>query len=70
MIKIIKKINYISINSHITIPTYYTEKERSKFLDWSLLGGVILKENEWIKMFKFIGYKGDYYFSGPKSYGL
>lgn len=70
MIKIIKKISYISKNSHITIPTYYSEKERSKFLDWSLLGGVILKENEWIQMFKFLQYNGDYYFSGPKSYGL
>ena len=70
MIMIIKKINYISKNSHITVPVHYNEKERSKFLDWSLLGGVILKENEWRKMFKFINYKGDYYFSGPKSYGL
>jgi len=70
MIKIIKKINHISKNSHITIPVYYNEKERSKFLDWSLLGGVILKESEWKQMFKFLNYKGDYYFSGPKSYGL
>jgi fibrillarin-like rRNA methylase len=70
LIKIIKKINYISKKSHITIPVYYTEKERSKFLDWSLLGGVILKEKEWKQMFKFLNYKGDYYFSGPKSYGL
>ena len=33
-------------------------------------GGVILKEKEWKQMFKFLKYKGDYYFSGPKSYGL
>ena len=46
------------------------EKERSKFLDWSPLGGAILKESEWKQMFKFLNYKGDYYFSGPKSYGL
>ena len=70
MIKIIKKISHISKNSHITIPTYYNEIERSKFLDWSLLGGVILKEKEWRQMFKFLNYNGDYYFSGPKSYGL
>lgn len=70
LILIIKKINFISKNSHITIPVYYNEKERAKFLDWSLLGGIILKEKDWIKMFKYLKYKGDYYFSGPKSYGL
>ena len=70
LILIIKKINYISKNAHITVPVYINEKDRSKFLSWSLLGGIILKKNEWIKMFKFLNYKGDYYFSSSKIYGL
>jgi len=70
MIKVIKKISFISKKSHITVPVYENEKERSKFLDWSLLGGIILKEKDWKQMFKFLNYKGDYYFSGAKSYGL
>jgi len=70
LIKVIKKINHISKKSHITFPVYYSEKERKKFNDWSLLGGVILKEKEWKQLFKFIKYKGDFYFSGAKSYGL
>ena len=70
MIKVIKKISFISKKSHITVPVYYNEKERSKFLDWSLLGGIILKEKDWKQMFKFLNYKGDYYLSGAKSYGL
>jgi SAM-dependent methyltransferase len=70
MIKVIKKIIFISKKSHITVPVYYNENERSKFLDWSLLGGVILKEKDWKQMFKFLNYKGDYYLSGAKSYGL
>lgn len=70
LIRIIKMINIIGKKSHITVPIYYKDDERNKFLNWSLLGGVILKENEWKQMFKYLNYKGDYYFSGPRSYGL
>ena len=69
-VKIIKKISYISKKAHITIPAYTTEEERGKFFDWALSGGIILKEKEWLQMFKYLGYKGDYYFTGPKSYGI
>ena len=69
-IKIIKKINYISKKSHITIPSYEKNEERIKFLDWSLHGGIIFSKKEWKKMFKYLKYKGDYYFSGSKSYNL
>jgi fibrillarin-like rRNA methylase len=70
LVKVIKKINYISKQSHVTVPVYYNEKQRRKFLDWTLVGNVILKEKEWRLMFKFLNYKGDYYFSGAKSLGL
>ena len=70
LIKIIQIISYISKKSHITIPTYTTDKEKLQFLNWSLLGGIIFKKEEWKMMFKFINYQGDYYFSGAKSYGL
>ena len=70
IIKIIKKIEHISKRSHITIPAYITDTERLKFLKWTLTGTTILNEDEWKKMFKYIGYKGDYYFSGAKSFGL
>jgi len=69
-IKIIHVISKISKKSHITIPAYETNEERLKFLDWSLLGGIILTKKEWIQLFKIIGYNGDYYFSGAKSYGI
>jgi len=69
-VKIIKKISYISKKAHITIPAYTTQEERGKFFDWALSGGIILKEKEWLQMFKYLGYKGDYYFTGPKSYGI
>ena len=70
MIKIIRIINYISKKSHITIPAYTNDSERLKFLKWTLTGTTILHEKEWKKLFKYLGYKGDYYFSGAKSFGL
>ncbi len=70
LIKILRKISYISKNSHITIPTYNNEQEFIKFKNWSLVGPTIFKKNEWIQIFNYCGYKGDYFFSGPKSYGL
>ena len=70
LIEIIKIISKISKKAHITIPSYDNSKERLKFLDWSLHGGVLLKKKEWKQLFKILGYEGDYYFSGTKSYGL
>ena len=70
MIKIIRIINYISKKSHITIPAYINDLERLKFLKWTLTGTTILHEKEWKKLFKYLGYNGDYYFSGAKSFGL
>ena len=70
LITIIRIISKISKESHITVPAYNKEIERSKFLDWTLLGGVIFTKKEWIKLFKELDYEGDYYFSGAESYGL
>ena len=70
LIKIIKIISKISKKAHITIPSYSNNLDRIKFLDWSLHGAVLLKKKEWRELFKNLGYKGDYYFSGAKSFGL
>ena len=69
-IKTISQIQRISKKSYISLPSYKTSKDRDKFLDWTLLGTTILKKNEWKKIFKYIGYSGDYYFSDAKKLGL
>tara|TARA_B100001765_G_C19392223_1_gene288389 strand:- start:468 stop:701 length:234 start_codon:yes stop_codon:yes gene_type:complete len=46
------------------------EKERNKFYKWTLIETTILYKKEWLKLFKFIGFKGDYYFLTTKSLGL
>ena len=70
LIKIIKIISKISKKAHITIPSYSNNLDRVKFLDWSLHGTILFKKKEWRQLFKELGYDGDYYFSGAKSFGL
>lgn len=70
LIKIIKIISKISKKSHITLPSYDKNIDRLKFLDWTLHGGVILKKKDWKQLFYELGYKGDYYLTNPKSYGI
>jgi hypothetical protein len=70
IIKIMKIISKISKKSHITIPTYKNDEDRIKFYNWTLTGTLILSANDWKKLFAYVDYKGDYYFSGPKSLGI
>ena len=70
VVKIIKEINRVSKKSFFTIAAYSNENEKRLFDDWTLLGTTILHKKEWLKIFKFVGYKGDYYFSTAKTLGL
>ena len=45
-------------------------KERILFDKFTLLATVVLSKKDWLKFFKYVGYNGDYYFSGAKSLGL
>lgn len=67
---IISIISKIGKRSHITVPIYENDEDRIKFYNWTLTGTVILSAIEWKKLFRHVGYEGDYYFSGPKSFGL
>jgi hypothetical protein len=70
LISIMKIITRIGKKAHITVPVYQNDDDKIRFYNWTLTGTVILKSIEWKKLFKYVGYKGDYYFSGPKSFGL
>ena len=70
IIKTLKEINRVSKKSYVVLASCNDEKERNKFYKWTLLGTTILHKSEWLKLFKIIGYKGDYYFSTAKSLGL
>lgn len=70
VIKSLKEIERVSKNSYVVLASGETDKERNKFYEWTLLGTTILKKSDWLKIFKKINYKGDYYFSTAKSLGL
>ena len=66
----LKVISKISKKSWISVATYKTRNEKKKFEEFSYLYNILLKRDEWKKLFKYVGYKGDYYFTDSKSLGL
>ena len=70
VVKTLIEIQRVSKKSFITVASYETEKEKRIFEKWTLLGSTILSKNNWKKLFKLIGYNGDYYFTTPKSLNL
>ena len=57
-------------NSFITLATYETEEEYFLFKDWTLLGTLMFKKNEWIEILKSVNYEGHYYFTSSSSLNL
>ncbi len=70
MMRTLKVISKISKKSWISVATYKTRHEKKKFEEFSYLYNILLKRDEWKKLFKYVGYKGDYYFTDSKSLGL
>ena len=56
--------------SFITLATYETEEEYFLFRDWTLLGTLMFKRNEWIEILQSVNYQGDYYFTDSNSLNL
>ncbi len=70
VIKTLIEINRVSKKSYIVLASGENEKEIYKFYKWTLIGTSIQLKKDWLKLFKKIGYKGDYYFSSSKSLGI
>jgi ubiquinone/menaquinone biosynthesis C-methylase UbiE len=72
LIKIFNEIKRVSKNNKIliTLASYENIKDLEKLLNWTTLSTVILKKKDWMKLFKEVGYKGDYFFTDAKILGL
>lgn len=70
VIKSLKEIQRVSKKSYIVLASGENDDEIQKFHKWTLIGTSIQLKKDWLKLFKKIGYKGDYYFSSSKSLGL
>jgi ubiquinone/menaquinone biosynthesis C-methylase UbiE len=51
--------------SFVTVDAYNNEAERSRMLDWNVTAKTIMSTDEWIDVFKEVGYSGDYYWFIP-----
>ena len=70
IVQTLKEIKRVSKKSYVVLASCSNDEERNKFYKWTLIGTTILHRKEWLKIFKLIGYKGDYYFSTAKTLGL
>ena len=72
LLKIFNEIKRVSKNDKIliTLASYENTRDLEKLLNWTTLSTVILKKKDWLKLFKEVGYKGDYFFTDAKVLGL
>ncbi|MBM3555169.1 MAG: class I SAM-dependent methyltransferase [Alphaproteobacteria bacterium] len=56
--------------SYVTVGAYRGEEGRRMFEAWSLLGTTVLHVEEWMEVFRHVGYTGDYYFTTAESLNL
>ena len=70
-IQLLKDIQRLSKGkSFITLASYENEKDYWLFKDWTVLGNLLYKKEEWKKIMKYAGYKGYYSFTNSKKLNL
>ncbi|OGT39866.1 MAG: methyltransferase type 11 [Gammaproteobacteria bacterium RIFCSPHIGHO2_12_FULL_36_30] len=66
LIKALKEIERVKRkHSFITVDAYHDDAEKKRMEDWNLTAKTVLHVDEWKKLFKEVGYTGDYYWFIP-----
>ena len=52
-------------HAFITVDAFRSEEERQRMMDWNLTARTILSTDEWVELFREVGYEGDYYWFIP-----
>ena len=68
--KTLRVMERVGKNNFITIPSYENKKEKQQFENFYYTGSIILSKKDWLKVFKYTGYRGDYFFTNSKVLGL
>ena len=70
-IKLLKNIERLSKGkSFITLASYENQKDYWLFKNWTVLGTLLYKKEEWKKIMKYAGYTGYYSFTNAKKLNL
>jgi ubiquinone/menaquinone biosynthesis C-methylase UbiE len=56
--------------SFITLASYNNENDYWLFKNWTVLGSLILKKDEWLDVLKHVKYTGDYFFTNADTLKL
>ena len=62
LFKTIKEINRIGKKKYIMVEAYRNDEEQFNLQCWALTCQTFLSKNQWIKLYKFLGYNGDFEF--------
>lgn len=69
----LREINRVLTNKSsalITVGAYESARDRQLFNDWTLIGSTVLSTEEWLEVFRYCDYQGDYFFTTPAVLGL
>ena len=70
-IKVLSEIERVGKGkSFITLASYTDHDDYWLFKDWTLIGAIILRKEEWIEVLKAAKYSGDYYFTNSKTLNI
>ena len=61
----LREIERIGKNSFITVDAWKNEKEKERMYAWNLTALTYMHVDDWKKLFKEVGYNGDYYWFTP-----
>jgi ubiquinone/menaquinone biosynthesis C-methylase UbiE len=56
-------------NAFVTMDAWHNEAEHERMLKWNLTALTYMSVDDWVKLFKGVGYKGDYYWFIAESAG-
>ena len=70
-IRCLKEIQRIGKGkSFVTLASYSNYEDYWLFKDWTLIGSIILKKEEWLEVLNHVKYTGDYYFTNSQTLKL
>jgi len=70
-IKSLKEIQRVGKGkSFVNLASYKNNEDYWLFKDWTLIGTIILKKEEWLEVLKHANYTGDYFFTNAETLSL